>query len=419
MKKLTAKRYVTALSLLCAVTYLVSYLTRKNFSAVISEYVVAEGVTKSAASVVTVAMFVCYGIGQLISGWLGDHFPPEAVIICGLSATTLLNITVPFIGSNTALLAVIWGLNGVAQAMLWPPMVRIMNQYLSPDDYKKACVNVSIGGSVGTISIYLISSLFIRISSWRTVFFFSAAMGLIMAVVFALGSKYIESKAVELEPDEHHGKPAWQSLENKKKINIFTSSPLIIIMIVIICQGMLRDGVETWMPSYLHDSFGLDTSSSILTSVGLPIFSILSIKLTSFLYIRFFKSEMVCGAFIFGLGLIASALLGAFANTSVILSTLLVVLIAGAMHGVNLILTCYVSAEYGKYGKVSFISGLLNSCTYIGSAIFTYGVAKLADMFDWQTTIFCWAAVALIGTLCCILSLRGWKKFTGLSKEEA
>lgn len=418
MKKLIVKRYVTALSLLCAVTYLVSYLTRKNFSAVISEYVVAEGVTKSAASVVTVAMFVCYGIGQLISGWLGDHLPPEAVIVGGLSATTILNLSVPFIGSNTALLAVIWGLNGVAQAMLWPPMVRILNQYLSPEDYKKACVNVSIGGSIGTISIYLVSSFFIKISSWRTVFFFSAAAGLAMAVAFAIASRVIESKAVEVEPHEHEGKPGWQAMEHKKHINIFTASPLIIIMIVIICQGMLRDGVETWMPSYLHDSFGLDTSSSILTSVGLPIFSILSIKLTSFLYIRFFKSEMVCGAVIFGVGLVASALLGTFANTSVILSTLLVVIIAGAMHGVNLILTCYVSAEYGKYGRVSFISGLLNSCTYVGSAIFTYGVAKLADMFDWQTTIFCWAAVALLGTLCCVISIRGWKKFTSLDTDK-
>ncbi len=410
MKKLNDKHLVAALTFLLASVYFVSYLTRKNFSAVISEYVVAEGVTKSAASVVTVAMFVCYGAGQLISGWLGDKVKPEGVILAGLSSTVLLNLIVPFVGADTTLLAVVWGLNGVAQAMLWPPMVRIASELLSSRDYQSACVSISVGGSIGTITVYLISSLFVKISSWKTVFFFSAACGFAMAVIWTFALGKIRRKAVATGEETVTMKPG--NADGKKSGSIF-SYLLILIMIVIICQGMLRDGVETWMPSYLHDVFGLDTSSSILTSVGLPIFSILSIKAASFLYSRVFKSEMRCAFAIFGAGLVFALLLGIFCDLNVVLSSLLVVLITGAMHGVNLILTCYVSAEYGKYGKVSFISGLLNSCTYVGSAIFTYGIAKLADLFDWRMTIFSWAVVALIGTVCCLVTLPGWKKFTG------
>ena len=408
MKKLNDKRSVAALTFLLAAVYFVSYLTRKNFSAVISEYVVAEGVTKAAASIVTVAMFVCYGAGQLISGWLGDRFRPECVIFAGLSATVIFNLCVPFVGANTRLLAVVWGLNGIAQAMLWPPMVRIASELLSAKDYQSACVNISVGGSIGTITVYLVSSLFVKVSSWKTVFFFSAVCGFAMAVIWNLALGRIRKKAVATDEAGVTEKAA----DTKKSGSIF-SYLLVLIMIVIVCQGMLRDGVETWMPSYLHDVFGLDTSSSILTSVGLPIFSILSIKAASFVYSRFFRNEMRCAFVIFGCGFVFALLLGIFCEMNVVLSSLLVILITGSMHGVNLILTCYVAAEYGKYGRVSFVSGLLNSCTYVGSAAFTYGIAKLADSFDWQTTILSWAVVALIGTLCCLATLPGWKKFTG------
>ena len=125
---------------------------------------------------------------------------------------------------------------------------------------------------------------------------------------------------------------------------------------------------------------------------------------------------MVCSSVIFGAAFVIALTLGLLSGVNVWLSSLLVVLLTGAMHGVNLILTCYVSARYAKYGNVSFISGLLNSCTYVGSALFTYGIAKLVDSFDWTTTILSWAVVALLGLICALLSIKSWRNFTGERK---
>lgn len=405
--KLTDQRKIRMLTIICSLAYLVSYLTRKNFGAVISEYVVAEGVTKASASIVTVALFICYGAGQLLSGWLGDHMKPVRVVTAGLIATSLCNLTVPFIGANTRLLAVVWGLNGLAQAMLWPPMVKLLSEYLSDDDYQTACVRVSWGGSCGTIAVYIIASGFIKfLGSWRSVFVFAACLALVMAAVWQLSMSRLEGQSGAVKVIKPTAKA------DKGGVNLLAVSPLILIMLVIIFQGMLRDGVETWMPSYLHDVFGLDTSSSILTSVGLPVFSILSIQAASVIYRKFFKNEMLCAAVIFSAALIAALILGLLSGFNVWLSAILVVLLTGAMHGVNLIMVCYVAARYARYGNVAFISGLLNSCTYIGSALFAYGIAKLADSFDWKTTIFCWAIVAACGVVCAFASVRSWGKFT-------
>ena len=72
--------------------------------------------------------------------------------------------------------------------------------------------------------------------------------------------------------------------KNAQKAPSYVILPLILIRIVIIIQGALRDGVTTWMPSYISETYKLGSAVSILTGVVLPIFSILCFELTSFIY---------------------------------------------------------------------------------------------------------------------------------------
>ena len=81
------------------------------------------------------------------------------------------------------------------------------------------------------------------------------------------------------------------------------------------------------------------------------------------------------------------------------------------MHGVNLILVCMVPAKFSRFGKVSFISGLINSSTYIGAAISTYGIAVFTDEFGWTNTIILWSVVAFAGAFICIALGKKWSKF--------
>ena len=43
---------------------------------------------------------------------------------------------------------------------------------------------------------------------------------------------------------------------------------LAIIMLAIMMQGILRDGITTWMPSYISETFHLASSVSILTGIA-------------------------------------------------------------------------------------------------------------------------------------------------------
>ena len=187
MNPIENKRQVTRLMLLFMTTYLISYLTRVNYAAVVTEIADAEGILRSVASLALTGSAVTYGVGQLLSGWLGDRIQPRTLVFCGLLTTLLTNLLIPLCGAAYQMTAV-WCVNGLAQAFMWPPLVRLMSTLFSQTDYKRACVVVSWGSSLGTILVYLASPLCIRLAGWRSVFFVSAAAAAAMAAVNARAS---------------------------------------------------------------------------------------------------------------------------------------------------------------------------------------------------------------------------------------
>jgi OPA family glycerol-3-phosphate transporter-like MFS transporter len=190
---------------------------------------------------------------------------------------------------------------------------------------------------------------------------------------------------------------------------------LAIIMLGIVMQGILRDGITTWMPSYIDDSFHLGSRVSILTGVILPIFSIISVQAVEVVNRKMIRNELACGAFFFGIGM-ASLLVLSLAQTmpgklSVLLSVGAFAIASACMHGVNLVLICMVPKFFQYTGRISLISGVLNACTYVGSALSTYGVAVLAENFGWSFTVRIWIVVAAVGTAACAFTIGAWNKF--------
>lgn len=82
------------------------------------------------------------------------------------------------------------------------------------------------------------------------------------------------------------------------------------------------------------------------------------------------------------------------------------------MHGVNLVLICMVPKFFQYTGRISLISGVLNACTYVGSALSTtYDVALIAENTGWPVTVWIWIGVATVGTMACAFTIGAWKNF--------
>lgn len=400
MEKITDKRSITRLTMLFTMLYMISYMTRINYGAIISEMVSAEGIQKAAASLALTASAVTYGVGQILSGFMGDRTEPKKIIFIGLVLTIMMNFTIPFCTTVYAQTAV-WGINGLAQAFMWPPLVKINSALFTEGEYKKSCVVIAWGSSFGTILVYLIAPLCIFLAGWRSIFFLSAAAATVMAAVWLKKCPKIgisdEKRTVEEEP--------------KSTFDIKAVMIIGVIMLAIVLQGILRDGVMTWVPSYVSETFNLSSKTAILTSVVLPIFSIATLQIVSVIYRKLVKNELLLAGILFMVGCVTAMTMyftnGASAGVSVTLAAVL----TGCMHGVNLILICMIPPYFAKYGRISFISGMLNFCTYIGSAVSASGLAAFSEKCGWAETLLLWGGLAFAGgAICCVL-YRTWKRF--------
>lgn len=397
MEKLTDRKKINQLTLIISMAYMVSYMTRSNYGAVIAEMERDTGIARSLLSMAVTGSFITYGAGQIVTGILGDRFSPKKLISFGFLLTTLMNLLIPLCQTPYQMLLV-WCVNGFAQSFMWPPAVRMMTVLLTDEDYKSTTVKLSWGGSFGTILVYLLAPLLISLWGWRSVFIVSALFG---ALVLILWNK--NAYEIPREPKEAVTK------KNKSFKVIFT--PVMLgIMLAIILQGILRDGVTTWMPSYISDTYNLSSVISIFTGVFIPLFAMASFQYATKLYQKVIKNPITCGGAIFFLGTLMALVLWLITGKSAVGSVIFTALLTSCMHGVNIILICYVPPFFARYGNVSTVSGVLNSCTYIGSAISAYGIALVSVEMGWSVTVFLWMMIALFGGIICMICAKPWDK---------
>lgn len=421
-----------SIAYLCSLVYFASYVTRQNFGVmllyVIGNFSAATGINTDdmsvKLSVILTAMTISYGIGQVVCGFIGDKIKPQYMLTGGLALASVTNIlmAIPAISApdNIVLMAVLWAVNGVAHSMLWPPIVRIMSTYLTDDEYGYSAVRVSWGSQGATILLYLGCPLLVTYAhlSWRTVILICSIIGIVVDVVWTLlAPKILRNPIIKENPTKKNG-----GKQGSVPLPLFVIIPLICIFIGIILQGIMRDGVTNWTPKLLDDTFHLGEALSTVSAVVLAIFSIISFSAYNLLHRKLFKNEVFCAGMIFAFTAVVS--LGVLAMfvfhvNSAILSILLMAIIVANTHGINLMLITVVPKRFLKSGKVSFFSGILNACTYIGAAVGNVAFAWLStissgegsDSVSWTPVVISWVAISILGFAVCLAIATIWKKF--------
>lgn len=404
------KHAFAALTALCTLAYFVSYLSRINLSAAMVEIVASGFAEKTTVALALSVNSVTYGAGQIISGYLGDRYRPQNVMLCGFLLAGTMNLGVALL-PDQRLLILLWAINGFAQSLMWPPMVRILAQRLNSDQYSVACKWVSWGSAFGTMAVYGLTPLIIGISGYRMVFFLTGGVALCMAAVWKLGYEHGLSG---LPTCVARSAPAQKSVQPAPAtgLSITVLTLMVPVMLSIVMQGALRDGVTNWLPTLVSESFGLASSAAILSGVLLPIFHILCLQIVSQLYRRVLRNELFCCGVIFVAATGVAILLALLHGSGVLSTVVLCALLVGCMHGVNFLFTGMVPPYFARYGHVSLVSGVLNSSTYVGSALSTYGIAVFSQACGWTATIWLWAAIAGTGMVICLSLSRKWAAFT-------
>lgn len=422
MKKITEKKKIALLFWLCFLVYFSTYLGRLNYSASLSEMIRAEGFGKGQAGLIGTLFFASYGAGQLISGFLGDKLPCKWLVFCGMFISGILNGLMSIWSDPTAL-AITWCINGLSQAFIWSPMIRILYDFLEDEDRARSCLRMNFSVPVGTMAAYGLTAVLIQIAGWRSAFRIPAVWIIAVAFIWLAGISRVEKYAGVTKEEKAAPKTLNCHTEEKEKSQertdennrswkaILTASGLCFLLAALCVQGALKDGVTTWIPTYLEETHHLGSMAAILSTMLIPICNLFGVSLASLVDSKWGRNEVKTSGLFFGICSVSLLLLLLWGDSSVLLALLMLAVCTTAMMAVNTMLIAVLPSRFGKLGKASSVSGLLNSCVYVGGATSTYGIGALSAAVGWNKTILLWILCAVVALLLCALVYRKWKKY--------
>ena len=386
---------------LFSLLYFTSYMTRKSFGAI--KLGLPEGyMTEAQVGLIGSALFFAYGVGQVVSGALGDRIDPRKLILAGLGTTAVCNAVFPFV-SYVPALVVLWGINGFAQAMFWPPLVKLMLVYFKGDRYTRASMYVVMSAQIALLVVFALSSLVIYLSAWRAIFAVATALAVVTGVSLVIGFRVLETRFPGAVATAMETRRAQKAADVQKKDQagrgaglwaLTLSSGLLFVLGMTATQGFLRDGLEEWLSTYLRDTFSLSADLSTLLNVLMPLFAIVCVRVTTRLYLKVFHDEILQTFVVVLIAVTATTLLALVGHLSLVLSILMLMLTVGCVHSANTCLTCFLPARYEATGQVAIVAGLINGFTYVGSTPAATVLPLLFGNFSWRVALLCCAGVA-------------------------
>ncbi len=388
------------------IIYAAAYYGRACYSSAIAA-IISDGVyTKAQIGLVGTAFFICYGVGQIVSGIAGDRVNPFSMVLTGIAGSGACCLMMAFSGSIAAM-AVIWGINGIFQSMLWAPLLRIFSQTINKRLREKAVLNIALSLPVGTVCAYLSSTLIIKYSSWSNIFICG---GVVIFIAFLIGTFcFAYSSGSVTKMNESNDKIPSGSKGNFTGLLI--SSGLIIILVPSFLHGMMRDGITNWVPTMITEEYGIMPSFSVFLTIALPVFNAFGAYIITPLYKKLKCNEMKTAGICALLALIPMSLLLFIGKLPVIIAVVLLAVTTMSMYSLNYLIISRVPVKFAKSGYTSTVTGLLNSFAYIGCAVSSYGFGAVSQKSGWTAVIVIWIIAAAL-TWAFAFGVNGkWKKY--------
>lgn len=392
--------------LICWVGYFSTYVCRLNFSAVIPELQAGNVFSETRIAAVSSVFFIFYGIGQFISGLVGEHLDTRKMVFYGLFVSAVCNIGIFFVHTYAVLL-ILWALNGAAQSMVWSPILKIASLNFDDASRTKFGIDMSTTVPIGTLLSYLISLVTLAFLPWHYVFLTCGLFELAVAVLWGITTKgRFQTKSPKTVSEN-----AVPPMPARQITKIALQSGVLLLMIPIVIQGTLKDSVTQWVPSFFAGAFGSGTSFSLLLTMLLPIVNVTGAYLAKALN-RKLKNEITTSMVFFGISMLFLALLRLCGTRSIVLSLISMAAVTNCMFAVNVMLITLVPLRFAKTGRVSTIGGLLNAVAYIGCGALNLLAGKLLELGDgWNALFVLWIALALAAVLVSAVCIPLWRKY--------
>lgn len=405
MKQIDLRRSQWLILGLCWAAYSAAYFGRVNLSVAIPDIQSTLQLSKGQIGLVGTALFWVYGIGQLINGKLGDSVSCRWFVFIGLAVAGIANLLFG-LSSNIYLMVLLWSVNGFFQSMLWGPLNKTLSVWFEHQRRNRVAIAMSTSMVAGYLLAWGVGALLLRMGGWRWVFLVPAFVLLVYAPLWALLARNHPCDRGLPSPNSHLSQVNGTTLTKWTLLGVLKETRLWYVVAACVMQGLIKEGIGLWGPTFLAETHHLDMSSSAMILLFVPLFNFVGMLLAGWLNGILRQRERLASAILLAAAMLSVLGLHWLGSLHISLALLFLGLASCSVYGVNTLLFGVLPLGFAKYNRVSSVAGFLDFCSYIAAGIATPLTGALASAWGWSSAIWMWAGAASLGAILLILGGR-------------
>ena len=368
--------------LVCYGAYLFIYVARLNLS-IAAPGLKTIGILSTEQLGLLGGIFsVVYACGRFFSGILSDRYDPWKMISVGLVLCGISNIFFGFFPPFFAIL-LLWGVNAIAQSMLWGSILRILSIIYPENIARKRAAYMATTSAAGNLVGILLNTELISRFGIAWAFLVPGGITIIFSLLVVLYTRHVTSAVPE---STSHGFSVLKMPSARK------------MLIPSMVHGVLKDNISLWIVVYIMDTFGVNLEQSSYYILLIPTVGFLAKLLAPELYRLTGDRDRPLLIW----GFVASAAGSVLLAVCTASAWFAVCCLSFVFMAISIINTCLLSffpLRFAKEGYVASVSGILDFASYLGTGISSIVFGVMIEKFGYSAMFATWAVLCLLGLL--------------------
>ncbi len=380
------------------------YLCRSDLS-VATPLLVAQsdvlGLDRSKIGAIQSIGVLFYAIGKLLGGVLGDFVGGRRMFLIGLFGAVAA--TIVFGAASTVLLFTIaWASNRLLQSGGWSGIVKIVSCWFPARRYGTVMAIISLSFLFGDATgRYLLGRLIAHGLDWRGLFFTAAMLLALIGVIdVAILRSSPRDRGFE-EPEisvrnVYGGRGDARAPDSLSDLLLpyFRSPSFWCVCAISFGLTLVREALNTWIPSYLVDVHHLTVSDAAQYSAMFPFVGGVATLAAGWTSDRAGGDRAIALVPCLALCMISlAALAAASRDASPGLAMVAIASVAFWLLGPYSLLAGAIALDVGGRRGSATAAGLIDTAGYAGAVLSGYGVSRLVDHYGWDNAFLGFAAV--------------------------
>lgn len=371
------KKRTSVIFLVCYLAYLFIYVARLNLSMAAPGMKELQILSMEQIGILGSVFSVVYACGRLLSGVLSDRVAPWKMIcsglfLCGIS-NLLFGLFPPF-GASLLL----WGLNALAQSMLWGSVLRILSAIYPENVAKKRASYMATTVALGNLVGILLNTGLINRFGVAWAFLIPGSITITICLFVFCNTRHIQ--------------PVQQGQGGQSFSLLLRIHAVRNMLFPALVHGVMKDNISLWMAVYIMDSFGVNLEQSAYYILLIPAVGFLARLLAPELFRLAGEREkpmLIWGCVV----CIAGALLLTFRAGSAWLAIVYLSVVYMAVSVMNACFLSFFPLRFSREGRVASVSGIMDFATYLGTGISSVIFGVLIENYGYGAMFLSWAVL--------------------------